>query len=80
MTTPDPERAFLALSAAEHHAAAAFDALAAIPSLHLDAAERDALIRASVATETLHRSLDARRRARVVELHGPPGPPVGGPL
>ena len=74
--TPTDDHAFLALSQAEHAAASAYDTLAALPTLALSPAEREHYIAARSAAERLHRSLDARRRARVVELHGPPGPAV----
>ena len=73
--TPD-ESTFLALSQAEHHAASAYDALAVLPTLALSPAEREHYLAARSAAERLHRSLAARRAARVVELHGPPGPAV----
>jgi len=76
VTGTDPDDHFLALSQAEHHAAASYDALAALPTLALTPAEREHYIAARSAAERLHRSLASRRAARVVELHGPPGPPT----
>ena len=74
--TPD-DRATLALSTASSHATTALDALLAIsPLAPLTDEEIAWLIAARTNAGALHRSLDARRRARVVELHGPPGPAV----
>ena len=77
MTTPTPDHAALALSTASSLSTTALDALLAIsPLAPLTDEEIAWLVAARTNAGALHRSLDARRRARVVELHGPPGPAV----
>ena len=76
-TTPDDDAHRLALSAASSHATAALDALLAIsPLTPLTDEEIAWLVQGRAIVGRLHRSLAARRAARVVELHGPPGPAV----
>ena len=70
----------LALSAASSRATTALDALLAVSPLALETgAEREALAAARHHAGVLHRSLEARRAARVVEMRGPVGPAVRGP-
>ena len=69
----------LALSAASSHATTALDALLAVSPLALEGAERETLTAARHHAGVLHRSLEARRAARVVEMRGPVGPAVRGP-
>ena len=69
----------LALSQAAAHATSALDALLAVSPLCLEGAERASLDAARHHAGVLHRSLEARRAARVVEMRGPVGPAVRGP-
>lgn len=62
------ERAALALSDAEHRAASAYDALLCVPAASLTPEERASLDAARAHASALHRSIAARRGARVVLL------------
>lgn len=70
MTTPDADHQALslALSQAEHHAAAAYDALLAVSPLALSPTERTLLDAARASAGALSRSVGARRQARKVSL------------
>jgi hypothetical protein len=80
VSDPD-DRTQLALTTAGSLSTTALDALLAIsPLAPLTDEEIVWLVEGRAIVGRLRRSLEARRRARVVELHGPPGQAVRGPL
>jgi hypothetical protein len=68
------DAAALPLAQAAAHTTTALDALLAVSPLALEGAEREALAAARHHAGVLHRALEARRAARVVEGRGPVGP------
>lgn len=65
-TPPDDDHARLVLSKSSQAVGAAYDDLLTVAPLVLTTAETALLIQARAATAELHRSIEARRTARVV--------------